>query len=266
MQTDTRSNTAEESPLKMVAHAISDLVDHTIHGISAAVRQFTASDNGSEILQSLPWRKFKYFWKSEGVLDMNPAGRRFSWSEYQEYIDGMRAHCRSLAGHGMAKHDALFLYLVMETRMRSMLSVSTGGNQPLFRMSWSMQRIEKQLDALIGIRMQEMISSRDLTLAATAIRRDLQNATPIRIIAAACARVWRAGLSANEYAEYMDKQAALMEIQFRNIINTLKRHPRFFSEGFIAKTEKNSREMKRGLKEFRKRVPGLTIILEDLQR
>lgn len=265
MHSDTTEKTLETSPLVTLANGISDFLDQTANNIAAALRQWTTADKEGDILQSLPWRKFKHFWKSEGVLDRRPDRRKFSWSEYNEYRRGMRAHCRSLARYGMPKSCSLFLALMLETRMQSMLATPFDVTHHLSRRAWPLQQLEKQLQELVLARKTLTLGTAGFTAATTALRMDFEAATPVRVIATACARVWRADLSAAEYAEYMEREAGLMELQCRSILAAVKQQPKIFSVVFIERMAGQYREKKRALRQFRKQIPELVRILADLR-
>lgn len=265
MNPDTTEKTLEAGPLVTLANGISEFLDQTANSIAAALRQLTAPDKGTDILQALPWRKFKHFWKNEGVLDRRPGGRRFTWSEFNEYRHGMRAHCRSLARYGMPKSGSLFLALLLETRMQSMLATPFDATHHLSKKAWPLQHLEKRLQGLLQAKNNLSISSRDFTMAATVLRKEFESATPVRVIATACARVWAADLTAPEYTEYLEKEAALMELQYRSILAAIKQQPQLFSLIFVDRMTGQYREKKRALRQFRKQIPALARILADLR-
>lgn len=265
MNTDTTEKTLEAGPLVTLANGISEFIDQTANSIAAALRQLTAPDRGTDILQSLPWRKFKHFWKGEGVLDRRPCGRKFTWSEYNEYRHGMRAHCRTLARYGMPKSGSLFLALMLETRMQAMLATPFDATHHLARKAWPLQQLEKKLDALLSAKKTGAIGAAGFTATATALRMEFEAATPVRVIAAACARIWQADLSAAEYAEYLEREAGLMDIQCRNILAAVKQQQQLFPVIFMERMAGQYREKKRALKQFRKQLPELARILADLR-
>lgn len=243
------------------------------------------------LLRTAAWQQFKAFWRRIGLIPpKRPATdgtRRLAISDAPyAHVIGKEEHDRlgkelgdrlaALSAAGFPKDDLDFLEQVVRARLGNMLH---GPTSMLTRMvpsanmieeEKSLQQVERQIDLLDTLRRAGKITTTEFRVALNGVQRELCNISITRMVAALYGRFWpvldREWHEKFRTMELVERQLWIIGNHYRTAVDRYSKMSGGYAVKQKAELERKYRNVTGELDTFRKRMPRIHHLIEELER
>lgn len=243
------------------------------------------------LFRTAAWRQFKDFWRRVGLIPPKaPATdgtRRLAiWNAPYAHVIGKEEHDRlvrelgeragALAAAGFTRENIDFLEQVLRARLGNMLH---GPTSMLTRMipsantieeEKSLQQVERQIDLLDTLRKAGKITTTEFRTALNSVKHELCNISVTRMVAVYYGRFWpvldREWHEKFRTMELVERQLWIIGSHYRTAVDRYSRMSSPYAVDHKADLEKKYTRVVRELGAFRKRLPQIHHLIEELER
>lgn len=244
------------------------------------------------LLRTAAWQQFKAFWRRIGLIPprqkLSADGSRRLAITYAPYahVIGKEEHDRlgkelgdrlaALSTAGFPQDDLDFLGHVVRARLGNMY---TGPTSMLTRMvpsanmieeEKSLQQVERQIDLLDTLRRAGKITTTEFRVALNGVQRELCNISITRMVAALYGRFWpvldREWHEKFRTMELVERQLWIIGSHYRTTVDRYSKMSGGYAGKQKAELKRKYRNVTGELDTFRKRMPRIHHLIEELER
>lgn len=240
-----------------------------------------------EFFRHAAWQQFKRFWRMVGSLSrkdahpgmsgVDPLSRMVLPPSELTFASGLAARVRDLEDAGLPRADIGFLTDILRRRFWGMQDRSR--SRPLARMVMpspgmlengkSLLQLERQLGLLDALRGTGKINTAEFDKALAAARRDILAISVRKVVIDAYGEFRMPGQDVQTRSRTVDPVGRELQLVKAHFARLKKEHARVHGKarpGWNAALEKKYRAVLVELELFRKRIPRLVALINDLEQ